>query len=446
MNNYSAYPAYKSSGIDWFGEIPEHWELRRLKFVASINPSKSEVSNLSGEIEVSFLPMERVGNGALDLSVIKKLAEIKQGFTYFRDGDVIVAKITPSFENGKGALATGLQNGIGFGTTELHVIRASKVIERQYLYYLTLTHEFRGMGETQMFGTAGQKRVPDRFINDFPTPLPPIAEQRAIAAFLDRETTHIDSLIAKKRELIDLLDKKRTSIISHAVTKGLNPNAKLKPSGVEWLGDVPEHWEVNLTKRFFKIDLGKMLDANKQKNEDGEVKPYLRAANIYWEGVWIDDVKEMKFSKSQLERYRLEKGDLLVTEGGVTVGRSAIWRGELEECYYQNSINRARRKAKLPVEFLYYWLYFLKLNGYIDIVAEKATFGHLTKEKLEVVPVVCPPTDEATEIVQRLDNETRYISEITAQIEDSIRLLQKQRIALISAAVTGKIDVREQGN
>lgn len=217
----------KDSGIPWLGEIPSHWDVRRLKFVASINPSKSEVSHLPDDTEVSFLPMERVGNGTLDLELTKPLKEIKQGFTYFRDGDVIVAKIAPSFENGKGALAFGLASGIGFGTTELHVIRATPLIERQFVYYLTLSHQFRGMGETQMYGTAGQKRVPDRFINDFPTPLPPLPEQRAIAEYLDRETAHIDRLKGEIEASIDLLGRYRAALISAAVTGKINVRGTL---------------------------------------------------------------------------------------------------------------------------------------------------------------------------------------------------------------------------
>lgn len=212
------HASLKSSSIEWLGDVPAHWEVRRLKFLASVNPSKVEVSHLADDLYVSFLPMERIGNGTFDLELKRPLKEVRQGLTYFRDGDVIIAKITPSFENGKGVLAWGLENGIGFGTTELHVIRASNMFDRRYVYYLTLTHQFRGMGETQMFGTAGQKRVPDSFINDFPTPLPPLAEQRAIVDFLDHEISRIDDLTAKIETSIALLQKQRTAIISAAVT------------------------------------------------------------------------------------------------------------------------------------------------------------------------------------------------------------------------------------
>jgi type I restriction enzyme S subunit len=186
-----------------------------------------------------------------------------------------------------------------------------------------------------------------------------------------------------------------------------------------------------------------MLDSGKQESEEGEAKPYLRAANIHWGRILLDDVNEMKFSKQQLERYALQSGDLLVTEGGVTVGRSAIWRGELDECYYQNSLNRARTKGKASTEYLYFWMYFLTKNGYIELVAEKATFGHLTKEKLEVLPMTIPSLDEQRAIAAYLDRETAKIDALVGKVRQVIEKLQEYRTALISAAVTGKIDVRD---
>ncbi len=440
---FPLYPAYKPSGAAWLGDIPAHWEVRRLKFLAEINPSKSEVNHLPNELQVTYLPMDMVGFGEIDVSKSKPLSAIQQGFTYIREGDVIVAKITPSFENGKGAVAKGLKNGIAFGTTELHVIRPKNDIDNKFLYYVTVSHSFRESGAGFMEGTAGQKRVPDAFIANFPFPLPPLPEQRAIARFLDRETGRIDALIARKQRLIELLREKRAALITRAVTRGLNPDAPLKDSGVPWLGNIPGHWEVAIVKRFFKIDLGKMLDSSRT---EGVMKPYLRAANIFWEGVRLDNLNTMRFRPSELQRYRLQPGDVLVTEGGVTVGRTAIWRGELDECYYQNSLNRARPKGKVPPEWLFYWLYFLKHNGFIDTVAEKSTFGHLTKEKLEWLPIVIPPQNEMQRIIDSLEAKLATARLIENKIEASIETWKEYRTALITAAVTGKIDVREKGS
>ncbi len=186
---FKPYPAYKDSGVEWLGEIPAHWEAKWLKFAAVLNPSASETRPPPPTTEVSFVPMEAVGEyGGLDLSRTRALADAETGYTYFRDGDVVVAKITPCFENGKGARATGLTNGVAFGTTELHLLRATPALDGTFLFYLTLSDAFRRLGEAEMYGAGGEKRVPESFIGNFRHALPPVSEQRTIAAFLDRET------------------------------------------------------------------------------------------------------------------------------------------------------------------------------------------------------------------------------------------------------------------
>ena len=160
-SQYKPYPRYKDSGVDWLGTIPEEWEVKRLRYMAQVNPSKSEVDNVDLDQAVSFLPMESIGeDGSLDLNTARPLGSVYQGFTYFRDNDVLIAKITPCFENGKGAIAENLRNGIGFGTTELHVLRSRDDLDRRFLFYLTTSLAFREPGEASMYGAGGQKRAP----------------------------------------------------------------------------------------------------------------------------------------------------------------------------------------------------------------------------------------------------------------------------------------------
>lgn len=251
VRRWKVYPAYRDSGVNWLGKVPEHWKIRRLRHACCVNPPKSEIGHLPVSTEVSFVPMDAIGdNGHLNLEEVRALEVVWQGYTYFRDGDVIVAKITPCFENGKGALCKNLVGEIGFGTTELHVLRPGDEAVAPFIFYLTKAHPFRNLGIATMQGAAGQKRVTDNFIKDFSVALPPCSEQKAIVDFLDRETAKIDALVAKKERLVELLQEKRAALITRAVTKGLpstgsgqaTPNVPMKDSGVEWLGKVPEHW------------------------------------------------------------------------------------------------------------------------------------------------------------------------------------------------------------
>lgn len=187
MKRFKRYEWYKDSGVEWIGKIPLHWEQVRMKFLCKVNPSKSDLK-VPRNTKVTFLPMENIGeDGTLNLNEERELTDVWDGFTYFKDDDVIIAKITPCFENGKGALCRNLINGLGFGTTELHVLRAKNQVVPGFIWYVTKSHGFRVMGEAMMQGAAGQKRVPKDFIENFVVCVPTPVEQQAIANFLDQK-------------------------------------------------------------------------------------------------------------------------------------------------------------------------------------------------------------------------------------------------------------------
>ena len=242
--SYPSYPEYKESGVDWPGQMPSHWAVKRLRHVTDLNPGKSRVRGYDPEMETTFLSMEAVGeDGSLDLTANRLLSDVIDGYTYFQEGDVAYAKITPCFENGKAAILRGLKNGIGFGTTELTVLRSySDHATPDYLFRVITAEPFRSLGKSSMYGAGGQKRVPDDFARNFPIPCPPLPEQTQIARFLDHQTARIDALITEQQRLIELLKEKRQAVISHVVTKGLDRDVAMKDSGVEWLGEVPAHW------------------------------------------------------------------------------------------------------------------------------------------------------------------------------------------------------------
>ena len=218
------YPAYKPSGIEWLGEVPEYWEVRRLKHAATLNPSRTESRNsLASDTPITFLPMERVwSDGRIDPQEILPASKVWNGFTYFRRDDVLVAKITPCFENGKGAHLHLLPTAIGFGSTEFHVLRAKSVILPQFLYRLTMVSGFRRLGTDAMTGAAGQQRVPSNFMTNHVIPLPPLPEQTAIVHYLDNATTDIDTGIARARRHIELQQEYHTRLIADVVTGKLD--------------------------------------------------------------------------------------------------------------------------------------------------------------------------------------------------------------------------------
>jgi len=278
-------------------------------------------------------------------------------------------------------------------------------------------------------------------IANIPLLLPPLEEQAAIASFLDRETAKIDALITKKERLIELLQEKRTAIISHAVTKGLDLTVPLKDSGVEWLGEIPAHWDVAPVYARYSVQLGKML--NQEAVRGVASAPYLRNANIQWDRFDLTDLLEMDFDSSERRKYALIPGDLLVCEGG-EVGRTAIWQGELTECYFQKTVHRLRSLRNTEEgRFFFYVLYTAAKRGVFVADGSKNTIAHLTAEKLKKHRFAFPPYQEQQAIASFLDRETAKIDALIAKIREGIEKLKEYRTALISSAVTGKIDVRE---
>jgi type I restriction enzyme S subunit len=392
--------------------------------------------------------MEAVGEyGGLRLEQSHALEDVANGYTYFRDGDVVVAKITPCFENGKGSIADGMENGIGFGTTELHVLRPSSFMDRNYLFYLTIGHAFRQIGTSYMYGAGGQKRVPDDFIRDFRHPIPSIDEQRAIAAFLDRETGRIDVLIEKKRRQIELLQEKRSALISHTVTKGLDPNTKMKDSGVEWLGEIPEHWELRRLKYIASVQFSNVDKNTVEREEPIRLCNYI---DVYKNEFIKNDFEFMQATATRAEigKFTLKQGDVIITkdsESWTDIAVPAYVADQLQGvlCGYHLAQIRAKSRI-LDGKYLFRAFASKSINHQFQVASTGITRYGLGNYWLENGLLVLPPLPEQRAIAAFLDRETARIDALIEKAEKSIELLREYRIALISAAVTGKIDVRKE--
>lgn len=437
------YQKYKESGVEWLGEVPERWDIGRLKFYCSVNPSKSEIGFLPDDLEVSFLPMENLGEDhSLCLDLIKPLSEVWNGYTYFKENDVILAKITPCFENGKCSVCSGLKNKIGFGTTELHVLRALNSIIPRFCYYIVQNHAFKTIGTELMFGTTGQKRLPDSYVRDYKQGIPPLAEQHAIAAFLDRETARIDALILKKKRQIDLLQEKRAALISHAVTKGLDPNVKMRDSGIEWLGMVPEGWDVGRIRYFSKVLTGGTPNRDHPEYWDDGTIPWMSSGEVNFRFVTETSEKITSYALQNSNAKLLPVNSIMIALNGQgkTKGMAAILK--IPAACNQSLAAIVCDPRKLHFFYLFFYLEsrYKEIRG---LVGDDMRDG-LNLDIIRALPVYKPPLPEQHAIAASLDRESADIDGITKRIKDSIKKLEEYRSALISAAVTGKIDVRKE--
>ncbi|MES9999166.1 MAG: restriction endonuclease subunit S [Candidatus Thiodiazotropha lotti] len=440
------YPQYidlKNTKIHWIPKQPSNWDIKRLRFVLKVNPVKSAASKLDEDTMVSFVPMESVGeNGGMDVGLARPISEVYSGYTYFTEGDTVVAKITPCFENGKGAISRNLENGIGFGTTEFHVLKAGDGVDESFQFYLTISHPFRDIGASEMFGAGGQKRIPEDFIKDFRIGIPPLDEQQKIARFLDYKTRQIDQLIEKKKALIEKLDEQRIAVITQAVTKGVNGKAKMKPSGVEWLGDIPEHWKVEKLK--YSIHMKGGGTPNTSTHE-------------YWNGdiPWVSP-KDMKSDLvSNTEDYITELGlknssTTLVDEGELLmVVRSGILRHSIPVSIAgkQVSLNQDMKalitdKNKLSPHFLKEIIWSNQKSLLPFWSKPGCTVESIETEYMANTKIALPPINEQVEILEKIKDSVAPIDKMVKLATKSIELYTIYRSALITSAVTGKIDVR----
>ena len=412
---FSRYPEYKDSGIAWLGEIPAHWRALPIKRVCRLCYGESLAGNdrANGEIVVFG------SNGPVGTH--------------------------DSANTGAPCLIVGRKGSFGkvnYSADAVFAIDTTFVIDARYtqadlrwLYYTLKCARLDTISKDSAIPGLDREDAYARVIA-----LGPIHEQRAIAALLDRETAKIDGLVERKERLIELLQEKRTALITRAVTRGLDPNVPMKDSGVEWLGEIPVHWCIAPVYARYEVALGKMLDA---KGVTGKSSgKYLRNVDVQWDSVNVEDLPEMDFPPSVRNRYLLRPEDLLVCEGG-EVGRTAIWGGELDECFYQKAIHRVRPwfDSEIP-RFFYFLMYGLAKRGVFTAGGNPNTINHLTAVQLRHYRLPFPATGEQRAIAAFLDRETAKIDALIAKIRQAINHLKEFRTALISAAVTGRIDVR----
>ena len=438
------YPEYKESGVEWIGEMPRHWEVLKAKHVGSSNPPKNNLktARLKDKLVV-FLPMERVHtDGTIDQELRLPYSQLKNGYTYFEEGDILIAKVTPCFENGKIVHINDLATSVGFGSTEFIVIRPDlQRIFPPFLYYIFRSDPLRSIGKHFMTSAIGLKRVPTEFVENFQIPIPVYQEQTQIANFLDRKTEQIDKLIRIKERRIELLQEQRTALINQAVTKGLDPNVKMKPSGVEWIGEIPAHWESKRLGHVSTIFKGGTPKRNVDRYFQGDL-PWARpvditalqgALHIHDTGIHISE-EALKNSAAR----RLPPGTVLLTSRA-TIGEIAITTVPMAT--NQGFANFICHEQLLNIYLAYY---LRAIKDLLISLGSGSTYLEVTKGTLVGVAIPLPPLSEQTQIANFLNRKTKQIDELITTEQRKIELLKEYRQSLISEAVTGKIDVRNK--
>jgi len=441
-SRFPKYPAYKDSGVEWLGAVPAHWAFTPIKHLALLNPRKSDFAGDTEQL-CSFVPMEKLKTGVVQLDEERPIEEVIGGYTYFEDGDVLQAKVTPCFENKNVAIAKGLTNGIGFGSSEINVLRPYQGVNAEYLYYRVQEDSYMSFCTSSMIGAGGLKRVPTDVINNFKIAAPTLCEQTQIARFLDHETARIDALIEEQQRLIELLKEKRQAVISHAVTKGLDPTVPMKDSGVEWLGEVPSHWETKQLKHVVDPNSSITYGIVQAGPEFEGGVPYIRTSDMSGEELPVSgypltspDIDE------SYARSRVRPGDIVMSIRA-SVGKCLPVPDELKVANLTQGTAKISAGKQITRNFLLAFLNAGTTQNYFDLMAKGATFKEITLDALRRTPVLIPPANEQIEIDQFVARHAGLLDETSKQAIQSVSLLQERRSALISAAVTGKIDVRD---
>lgn len=430
------YPKYKDSGVEWIGEVPEHWETLRIKRCVFLR-NERRTDSPDGWTYIGLEDVESESGRYSPTARTSRQSEDSM-VGVFHAGDVLYGKLRPYLRKAMVAEQDGLCS------TEFLVLSPGRSTA-PWLHRWLLTPEVTQQIEAGCDG-AKMPRADWEHVGSIPMPLPPPTEQIAIAAALDRETARIDALIAKKTRFIELLKEKRQALITHAVTKGLDPNVKMKDSGVPWIGQVPEHWEVRPIKSLVKEAGSLFIDGDwiESKNLADEGIRYITTGNI-GEGIYKEQgsgfITEATFH--DLGCTEVHPGDVLVSRLNPPIGRSCIVPDL--GCRVVTSVDNVifRPDSDFDPEFIVYRFSSADYFHELSIMGSGATMQRVGRSELGRVRIAWPPKSEQEEIRRYLNAETRRIDVLTERVAYSAGLLKERRSAFITAAVTGQIDLRE---
>jgi type I restriction enzyme S subunit len=435
--SFPRYPKYKDSGVEWLGQVPDHWDVvkgRRL-FTQERDPSQPTDQQLSATQKYGVVP-QKLFMEMEDQKVTLALSGL-ENFKQVQEGDFVIS--LRSFQGGIERSAYS-----GCVSPAYTVLRPSDSIHGLFWGYLLKSKGYIEALQTMTDGIRDGKNISYHQFGNIGVPVVPVAEQTRIAAFLDQETAKIDALVAEQERLMALLMEKRQAVISHAVTKGLNPKAAMKPSGIEWLGDVPAHWTVIKLGMISTFKGGAGFPDDYQGQAENEI-PFFKVGDI----VNSDGSGVMRQANHTISRETAKELRAFIfppaTIVFAKVGAALLLRrfrtlGQ-PSCIDNNMMGMtAGETAK--ADFL---LYVLPLLDF-ELIVNPGAVPSINEGQISSQRVALPPVGEQKEITMYLDTEIAKLDTLTAEAQRAIDLLQERRTALISAAVTGQIDVRSNKN
>ncbi|GAB3469340.1 restriction endonuclease subunit S [Polaromonas eurypsychrophila] len=436
--SFPRYPSYKDSGVEWLGEVPGHWEVLALKksfqIVGGSTPKSDTESFWDGDIlwatpsdlskresvymkdtqrKISAAGLASCGTTLVPAASIILSTRAPIGSLAIAEVEMCTNQGCKSLIPSKGASTEYFAHLLSISSTELNI---------------------RGKGTT-FLELSGDE------LGAFKIPVPPPQEQTQIAAFLDRETAKIDGLVAEQRRLMDLLREKRQAVISHAVTQGLNPDAPMKPSGIEWLGDVPAHWDVGPLKRYWSVTDCKHITA--EFVDEGIPLASIREVQSRWISLENAKCTTEYFYELLIEGGRQPQPGDLIFSRNATVGEVAQVNVEHPPFAMGQDVVLLRKQSQdYSSDYLQHVIRSPIIILQLANMMIGSTFKRINVEEIRSFVTPCPPPSEQVEIATFLEGEVGKFDTLTTEAQHAINLLQERRTALISAAVTGQIDVR----
>lgn len=442
MAKYQAYAEYKDSGVEWLGVVPSHWIITTLKRYCYVKGGFAFSSDAF--IDTGY-PVIRIGDiktdGSINLENCKYIPEslAVNSRDYLVEKNQLLMAMTGA-TIGKAGLYTSNQPAFlnqRVGKFEL----LAQNMNYRYLWYILKTDGYQEYIKLTAFGGA-QPNISDTAMVDYPATIPSFDEQTQIANFLDHETSKIDHLIEKQQKLIELLKEKRQAVISHAVTKGLDPNVPMKDSGVEWLGEVPEHWVIPRLKQLIKYGSSISYGIVQPGDALDEGIPFIQTTNISKGSFELQDFQKTSVAiESNYPRSRLEGGEVIL---GIraSIGAAFVVPMSFKGVNLSRGIARIIPNALLKSDFLVWYFKSNAVDQYWGLSKQGSTFSEVSIETVRELSVVVPPIDEQEKISEFLSFELGKLERLISSAENQKLLLLERRTALISAAVTGKIDIR----